>query len=743
MRIGEVRSLDCLTTLVISLGILFFSTLGTAANDAHPAGRFELLLPQDNTAVHVEAYGDTLLLAWRADSGAVAGIDHYEVWLDGELVDRIPAGLYGHLPGGKHGNYEPFRPFGLLAGDRVQYYTPLVSKVPAGSHQWYVTAVERDGVKRRSDGVFEFEVVELPDDNLFVNHLGYLSHASKRVVVDGSVDASSFDVVDKDDKVAFSGVLSSGANAFGKHLVGDFTGLSVSGTYRIRAGSERSLWFPIGLEARLNYETYLRKYRHAYRRKRCGDTTVNWGARACHLDDARIEGGTRLEITGGWHASSDVRKIMRILQPGLYGLLEMKRIVDPMWDRGGDSILDEIKWGNQYIHRMQLDSGAVVQHYYLWCGAKDWSEGINRYTNNEIGDADDRILDESTLLIDMVTQSRFIQNQTTIYRLYRETDPAYANVCLKAAQRCYDYFTRTWPVVTDYETTFCARPYMETVTDLMPLAYGVRANLSMYLATDKPASRDRAVVLAEELMALQETSYIAGQKLVKGFFYGDASKDKIFDSLMAHGGMDGAEGAVAVLADLCEGLPTHPNHRRWKESLRSYLEDYLLVLSHKNAFGIVPAYLARTDSAGGQTDAKMQRHVGGLYYQYLCDNRGANKVLARKAILLARGARILENPDLRDAAWRQVDWILGHNPLNSSTVYGVGHHQPKLYKAWLAPRSDGMVIQGIGGTDRDMPTLRQGHWRHCEMELHNTAWFAQAVFELLTSTGRDSVRSRE
>jgi hypothetical protein len=45
-----------------------------------------------------------------------------------------------------------------------------------------------------------------------------------------------------------------------------------------------------------------------------------------------------------------------------------------------------------------------------------------------------------------------------------------------------------------------------------------------------------------------------------------------------------------------------------------------------------------------------------------------------------------------------------------------------------------MVVQGIGGGSKDAPYMRQGHWRHCEMELHNTAWFAQALFELLPKT---------
>jgi hypothetical protein len=729
-------SLPWQITALIVLGVTFSSTRFVAAQDTAPPARFDLLAPENNATTYATVYGDTPILAWRASSDSGSGIAHYEVWLDGAKVDDVPAGVYGHLPGGSYDNYEPFRPFGVLADENVCYYTPLLSKLSAGAHQWYVNAVDGNGIKRQSDRAFDFTVGEFGATKVFVNHVGYLSNENKRVVVDGSVGASSYDVVDVGGTVVFSGDLTSGGDVFGNFVVGDFTELRDSGTYRIKVGSDHSLWFPIGLEARLNYEAFLRKYRNAYRRKRCGNTTVNWRGEPCHLEDARMDGGERHAIVGGWHASSDVRKIMRILQPGLYGLVEMKRIVNPAWDGGDYSILDEIKWGNKYFHQMQLESGALVQHYYLWCGAEDWGESINRYTNNEIGDADDRLLPESTLIIDMVSQSRFIRNQSTIYRLYKDADPAYARTCLDAAVRCYNHFEKAWPVVTDYETTFCARPYMEEVTDVMPLAYGVRANLYMYLATETPEYKNRAVDLADKLMALQETEYIEGQTEVRGFFYLDARREAIFCSLMAHGGMDGAEGAVNILADLCEALPTHAECPRWKESLRLYLEDYLLPLSNKNAFGIVPAYLSRNDLAGGQTGAKMQRNVGGLHYQYLCDNRGANKILARKAILLARGGRILNNPELRDAAWRQVGWILGNNPLNASTVYGVGHGQPRVYKPQLAPRSDGMVIQGIGGGANDMPYMRQGHWRHCEMELHNTAWFAQAVCELLRPTGK-------
>ena len=184
-----------MATLIV-LGITFSLARCVAGQDtAHPA-RFELLVPENNATTYATVYGDAPLLAWRASSDSESGIAHYEVWLDGEKVDDVPAGVYGHLPGGSYGNYEPFRPFGFIDKEEVCYYTPLLSKLSAGAHQWYVKAVDGDGNKRQSDRVFDFTVGEFGTPKVFVNHVGYLSNENKRVVVDGNVGASSFDVVD-------------------------------------------------------------------------------------------------------------------------------------------------------------------------------------------------------------------------------------------------------------------------------------------------------------------------------------------------------------------------------------------------------------------------------------------------------------------------------------------------------------------------------------------------------------------
>ena len=203
VSIGKSTSLAFGITVLIALGIIFSLTQFVAAQDTTARAQFELLVPENNATTYATTYGDTPLLAWRESSDSESGIDHYEIWVDGSNVDNIPAGLYGHLPGGSYGNYEPFRPFGFLAAEKVYYYTPLVSKLSAGPHQWYVKAVDGDGNKRQSNSMFNFKVEDFGTVKVFVNHLGYLSNENKRVVVDGSVEASSFDVVDLRGKVVF------------------------------------------------------------------------------------------------------------------------------------------------------------------------------------------------------------------------------------------------------------------------------------------------------------------------------------------------------------------------------------------------------------------------------------------------------------------------------------------------------------------------------------------------------------
>mgnify|MGYP001263500744 CR=1 FL=1 len=78
------------------------------------------------------------------------------------------------------------------------------------------------------------------------------------------------------------------------------------------------------------------------------------------------------------------------------------------------------------------------------------------------------------------------------------------------------------------------------------------------------------------------------------------------------------------------------------------------------------------------------------------------------ALFLLRAHKITGNRRYRDIAYRQLDWILGCNPFDASTVEGVGRNQPERLINTdeffpPTPQIPGAVMTGICGTQEDEP----------------------------------------
>ena len=98
---------------------------------------------------------------------------------------------------------------------------------------------------------------------------------------------------------------------------------------------------------------------------------------------------------------------------------------------------------------------------------------------------------------------------------------------------------------------------------------------------------------------------------------------------------------------------------------------------------------------------------------------GINANLASTGVGLIKASRILSDPRLAAQAQRQLDWILGANPHNASTVEGVGHNHPGQFINGsefqpATPRLPGAVMNGIGGTQDDQPHLYDGQYNTAE-----------------------------
>lgn len=559
--------------------------------------------------------------------------------------------------------------------------------------------------------------------DILINHLGYMQNQPKYVI---AASGDSFVVTNEKNETVYEGKLEKCGDDLGSYVVGDFSDFNLEGRYRIVVEKTSTRWFDIGASALKNYQDAL--YKSAYnwfKKERCGNTTEGWMGVPCHLDDGRRSDNSQCQdFSGGWHDASDRRKFVINHTLGLLALLDLKSAQNPQWDKDVH-LFKEIKWGNTFLLKMQDPSG------FLYSFTKPWpNEEVNRLTDNITCSADERIVlvDRNSLAVHF----NFIAVQAKIYRFYGSIDGEYTARCIDAARQCFEYCKSNYTEMScNVEENDPHYKYLNPNSDMVGstfrnLGSGILAGLELYKATENEEYRIFALGMVDELLSLQESDYIENQKQVKGFFYKDSShsgiqKIKVSESI-----------AFIALCDLFEEFPFHPTADKWKKALTMFFDGYLLPISYRNAFGILP-YGLWVGSFNNEA-----RNVGNLYYRYFKGQpeykffSGRNDTLLGLAASLAKASRLFSKPEYNRLAWRQLDWLLGVNPFEMTMITGAGHHQAPFYagQSRLIP-IDGGVMNGITGDLNDYPVKPEGNFEDGEYWIPNVSYFIMVLSELL------------
>jgi hypothetical protein len=417
-----------------------------------------------------------------------------------------------------------------------------------------------------------------------------------------------------------------------------------------------------------------------------------------------------MDVTGGWHDASDLRKWIGATIYGMIGLSKTYELLDEK-NTNREKILDELMWGNQYFLKMQEPQGYVMN--YVGGDVKKHSDS-NRWTDNEIGteggelmfvkpssgkslndmlifgSKDDRVI--RTDPVDMVAQYNFITSEAIMARIIKTTNADYSRKCLQAATKCFDWCTKT-----DKEIN----------TGI--IGASIEASIEMYKTTKQDIYKNFATEQAMQLKKLQAVNQAAGGP--GGFFYTSASDQEPFKDIW-HGCLE-----FISLCDLIETLPFHKDVSVWKEMISDYSHQYLKQMAGKNSFGIVPYGLFTGKDPGGN------RKAGNYWYRFFMQPElswwvGINANLASAGVGLIKAAGILNDPKLKALAQKQLDWIIGVNPFNSSTIVTVGYNHPKHFGGSsflpLTPVLPSAVLNGLGGDKADQPVIGNGNWQISE-----------------------------
>jgi len=488
---------------------------------------------------------------------------------------------------------------------------------------------------------------------------------------------------------------------FGPWLVGDISCLRGNGVYQAFVGSHMGPTFVIRDDVYCRVFPLCLTY---FQVQSCGRNVPGWHE-ACHLDDGYIVEEKRyVNAAGGWHDAGDFRKWASSTSMIALSLLIGHRLWQGREERLGLApgiLLAEAMQGYEFFLNIQQEDGSLLHN--IGGGRRCYHDNEEcRYTDNVPQSGDERRIHPGAA----TPPGKY----TTLYALYAEAlaaaDPERSARALAAAQRSRVFDLRT------------SDPSMDSVQ------WRAWADLVLWRVTRDEAYKAAALAGLEAMLALQVTEYVGGQTVTRGFWRAHPETPGY------HRKHVGADYPIWILAEFIDAFPQHSQVARWKEAVALWAEDYAEVFGARNPFGLLP--YAFYDAPPPEHPEYTYRRLGdGLCFRYFLarDNRMSNARLSLAAAALAAAARVLERPRLLDLAYPLLEWTLGANPFQLSTMNGLGVLQPDALSFQMG-NIPGGVTMGPGGDEADMPSCK--HPRSCTDEYYGyqTAQFLWAALAL-------------
>jgi endoglucanase len=284
------------------------------------------------------------------------------------------------------------------------------------------------------------------DLRIRLDTVGYLPNHAKRASV--ASPCSQFTVRNADtDNAAFTGTVSRPLNNAdtGEDLyIADFSALKTPGTYYLDIpGVGRSAPFRVGGDV---YNDAFTLVTHGMTLWRCGQAVSEtyhgetFTHAACHTEDAYLDyvggGHVRKDATGGWHDAGDYNKY--VVNAGIsVGVMlqaweqfpdRLKRVSLGLPESGNGipDYLDEVKYELDWVLKMQADDGSVYH--------KVSTLSFGGFIPPETETADRYFVPWGS-----PATADFVAMTAMAARIYRPFDSKFADRCLAAAQRSYDF----------------------------------------------------------------------------------------------------------------------------------------------------------------------------------------------------------------------------------------------------------------------------------------------------------------
>ncbi|MDR1801942.1 MAG: glycoside hydrolase family 9 protein, partial [Lachnospiraceae bacterium] len=544
------------------------------------------------------------------------------------------------------------------------------------------------------------------DNKFLVNHVGYLQDGEKTFLYLG--EAKEFVVYRLQDLIltpVLSAPFSKGEDFDGITIKrGDFSEIKEEGIYRIGSGGENSRCFIIGDGA---YGTVKRLLTYYFTWQRCNDDK-GWNGN-CHQDDKiTLKDGRVILLGKGHHQSSDLRKWTFGTSLGMVGYADFALNENPLWDKG--IIAEEIKHSADYYLSLIADNGMLYDCTWLPEGYdKEKMAGVG-FGDYDFNWGSPRIYFESPS--PESAHWNAIWELALIALYFDKSDDGYSRLCYEGAMKIWNYMNSPDakfgpyippiypPLGHDGFTRYFNGFYKDSTLSHAGRACAAAA-ISRFLINRKESTsgeKKDLIRLIELYQAAHESLQIVmsrrvgediGGRLAASCYFEGENTPALANNYIYFACTMIPQAFTAAL-ELWADSKDAP---LWREHVRLIAEQYKEA-SSQNPYGRLPGTW-HTDGydafekpgcfsfSTNENPAFEMRKAGTIRYDgqtldvyYDFNSFCFNLDIIAGAVFMAQAAKILEDDTYRATAQRQIDYILGVNPFDSSNIEGVGYNHP-------------------------------------------------------------------
>jgi hypothetical protein len=489
------------------------------------------------------------------------------------------------------------------------------------------------------------------------NHLGYRVGFPK-TALSADLSAKTFSLIDVATKqVALEKPTALKKTRQGTFQVLDFSEVDRPGTYTLKAGDVQTRPFQIGGFSDL-YRNNLIKLINFFYCQRCG-TEIPGRHSACHGDFICAHGDKRIVINGGWHDAGDLSQSTQHTSGAVHAFLLLAEKFQDTDPELSERLLEEAKWGLDWLLKTRFGDGYRVN----WGVMDFWTDGI-------IGTVDDVITTlsntQSPLHTYVTVNLHAARAEAKAAILLSKRDPIMANYALRCAEEDWN---------------FAVKSIQEL--DTVKAGIALNASVALYEATKGDKYRSAAISYGDYILQCQQRDDLSERVPLKGFFFQDASRERI---PLPRSISTPEKYAVTGLVGLVQAFPDSEHVEQWRSAICLYADYHKAMAAYTDPYFMLPAGLCDLNSAEDEIEvAKIKNGIPlDDRFHIKCfpvwtTGRGHTSVILSKAIGLAAIARYLDDQELMNIAYRQLDWLLGLNPFNQSVMWGEGYRYQALY----------------------------------------------------------------